>query len=102
MITDLKIDEGRKAEYYRKGYWDDRTLNDMWNATVEQFGDREYVSDDRGQRFTYKEVDDKASRLASWFKEIGIENGDVISWQVPIWADFTYVYVAALKVTLLA
>ena len=98
MITDLLIDEGRKADYYRKGYWDDRTLNDMWNATVEQFGDREYVSDDRGQRFTYKEVDDKASRLASWFKEIGIENGDVISWQVPIWADFTYVYVAALKV----
>lgn len=98
MITDLKIDEGRKAEYYRKGYWDEKTLNDMWDQTVAQFGDREYVSDDRGQRFTYKEVDDKASRLAAWLKEIGIENGDVISWQVPIWADFTYVYVAALKV----
>ena len=77
MITDLLIDEGRKAEYYRKGYWDEKTLNDMWNATVERFGDCEYVSDDRGQRFTYKEVDDKASRLASWFKEIGIQNGDV-------------------------
>jgi acyl-CoA synthetase len=98
MITDLRIDEGRKAEYYQKGYWDTETLNDIWNKTVEQFGDREYVSDDRGQRFTYKEVDDKASRLAAWLKESGVENGDVVSWQVPIWADFAYVYIAALKV----
>lgn len=98
MITDLKIDEGRKAEYYRKGYWDDETLNDVWNHVVSQYGDCEYVSDDRGQRFTYAQVDEKASRLASWFKEQGVGSGDVISWQVPIWADFAYVYIAALKV----
>ncbi len=98
MITDLKIDETRKAEYYRKGYWDTSTLNDVWNRTVEQYGDCEYVSDDRGQRFTYREVDDKASRLAAWLKESGVQNGDVVSWQVPIWADFAYVYIAALKV----
>ncbi|MGI6590670.1 MAG: medium-chain fatty-acid--CoA ligase [Eggerthellaceae bacterium] len=98
MITDLKIDEGRKKEYYDKGYWDSDTLNDVWNKAVAEHGDCEYVSDDRGQRFTYAEVDDKASRLAAWFKEQGVESGDVISWQVPIWADFAYVYVAALKV----
>lgn len=98
MITDMKIDEARKDEYYRKGYWDDETLNDVWDHVVEQYGDREYVSDDRGQRFTYAEVDDKASRLAAWLKEQGVESGDVISWQVPIWCDFAYMYVAALKV----
>lgn len=98
MITDLMIDEGRKQEYYDKGYWDSETLNDIWNKVVAEHGDLEYVSDDRGQRFTYAQVDDKASRLAAWFKEQGVESGDVISWQVPIWADFAYVYVAALKV----
>lgn len=98
MITDLKVNAKNKQEYYEKGYWSDRTLNDIWNAQVAANGDREYVSDNLGVRLTYKEVDDKASRLASWLHEVGVENGDVVSFQMPPWAEFAILYVACLKV----
>ena len=50
MITDLKVNEKNKKEYYEKGYWTERTLNDIWNTQVAAFPDREYVSDNLGVR----------------------------------------------------
>lgn len=97
MITDFKIDENRKAEYYAKGYWTEKTLNDVWSDRAAKYGDREYVSDTDGVRLTYKEIDDKASRLAAWLREKGLQSGDVLSFQIPIWSEFCYVYVAGLK-----
>ena len=79
MITDLKVNEKNKREYYEKGYWTERTLNDIWNTQVAAFPDREYVSDNLGVRYTYAEIDDKASRLAAW-------------------SEFCILYVACLKV----
>lgn len=98
MITDLKVNAENKREYYEKGYWTEQTINDVWNDRVAQFADREYVSDDMGVRFTYGEIDDKASRLAAWLHEKGVQNGDVVTMQIPPWSEFCIVYVACLKV----
>lgn len=98
MITDLKVNEKNKKEYYEKGYWTERTLNDIWNTQVAAFPDREYVSDNLGVRYTYAEIDDKASRLAAWLHEVGVKNGDVVSYQMPPWSEFCIFYVACLKV----
>lgn len=57
MITDLKVNEKNKKEYYEKGYWTERTLNDIWNTQVAAFPNREYVSDNLGVRYTYAEID---------------------------------------------
>lgn len=98
MITDLKVNEKNKKEYYEKGYWTERTLNDIWNTQVAAFPDREYVSDNLGVRYTYAEIDDKASRLAAWLHDVGVKNGDVVSCQMPPWSEFCILYVACLKV----
>lgn len=98
MITDLKVNEKNKREYYEKGYWTERTLNDIWNTQVAAFPDREYVSDNLGVRYTYAEIDDKASRLAAWLHDVGVKNGDVVSCQMPPWSEFCILYVACLKV----
>lgn len=97
MITDLKINEDRKRHYYEQGYWTEKTLGDLWSERVANHPDREYVSDDQGSRYTYGEVDDKASRLAAWLVEQGVQPGDVVTFQMPTWAEFCIVYVAALK-----
>lgn len=98
MITDLKVNEKNKKEYYEKGYWTERTLNDIWNTQVAAFPDREYISDNLGVRYTYAEIDDKASRLAAWLHDVGVKNGDVVSYQMPPWSEFCILYVACLKV----
>lgn len=69
MITNLKIDEERKRLYYQQGYWTEETLYDVWNRQARACADREYVVDDRGNRYTYAYVDDAAARLASWLKD---------------------------------
>ena len=97
MITDLKINDERKNLYYEQGYWTEKTLGDIWLEQAARFPDQEYVSDDQGSRFTYREVDDRASRLAAWLVEQGVRPGDVVSFQLPTWAEFCIVYVAALK-----
>lgn len=98
MITDLKVNEANKKEYYEKGYWTEQTLYDVWAHRAAHYPDREYVSDDLGVRLTYGEIDDKASRLATWLKSVGVNNGDVVSFQLPPWSEFCIVYVACLKV----
>ncbi|MDR2715394.1 MAG: AMP-binding protein, partial [Coriobacteriaceae bacterium] len=98
MIPGLRIDEQHKALYYEKGYWTTHTLNDIWIERVRNHGDKEYVADDQGSRLTYREVDDRAARLASWLAGHGVAVGDVVSFQIPTWAEFSIVYVACLKV----
>lgn len=98
MITNLKINPELKREYYEKGYWTSKTLSDYWNERVEQYGSQELVSDDLGGHYTYAEVDDQAGRLASWLWAAGVRPGDVVTYQLPPWAEFCIVFVACLKV----
>lgn len=98
MITDLKVNPENKKLYYEKGYWTDETLNDVWSKQAAAFVDREYVADDLGVRLTYGEIDDKAARLASWLRDHGVQNGDVVSIQMAPWSEFAILYVACLKV----
>ena len=39
--------------------------------------------DDHGHKLTYKQVDTGARKLASWLKEVGVQNGDVVSFKCP-------------------
>lgn len=97
MITDFVIDLERKDEYYRKGYWSDKTLLDCWNEQVATYGDTECTSDNLGQHYTYAQLDDRAARLAHWLKDAGIKEGDVVSLQLPPWAEFYVVFIACMK-----
>ena len=97
MITDLKINEEKKKEYYEKGCWTHDTIRDVWERQAQANADKEYVADDQDCRMTYGEVDDAASRLAAWLVSQGIKPGDVVTLQFPNWAEFTIAYVACFK-----
>ncbi len=98
MIEDLKINEAQKQLYYEKGWWRDQTIADVWEEQWPKYADAVYVNDELGRSLTYGEVNEGASRLASWFKEVGVQNGDVVSFQVPKWVESAIIYVACLKV----
>lgn len=98
MIEDLKINEAQKQLYYEKGWWRDQTIADVWEEQWPKYADDVYVNDELGRSLTYGEVNEGASRLAAWFKEVGVQNGDVVSFQVPKWVESAIIYVACLKV----
>lgn len=97
MITDLKINPAAQKRYYKKGYWTSQTLHDVWEEQVARYSERPYVKDELGCTLSYGEVDEKAARLASWLEETGVENGSVVTMQIPKWAEFCIAYVACLK-----
>lgn len=97
MRPEYTINPQRRAEYRRKGYWGDATLADYWRQSVLAGPERTAVVDSRGGRLTYAELDDRASRFASWMQSAGVGRGDVVALNLPGWVEFTVAYVAALK-----
>lgn len=93
----MKINETLKARYRQQGYWGDATLADYWRLSAKAFADKQAVSDNHGTRYTYRELDEAASTLASWLVEQGIQPGDRVALQLPGWCEFTLIYLACLK-----
>ncbi|MBE7720288.1 MAG: cyclohexanecarboxylate-CoA ligase, partial [Lacrimispora celerecrescens] len=97
MLDEIKINPDLKLQYLKNGYWSDRTLADCFHESVRKYPDREYVVDDRGCRYTYRQMDEAASKVAAFLRSQGIGPGDVVSYQIPIWSEFAVITIACFK-----
>ena len=97
MFDEIKINQAMKEEYLAKGYWNDTTMLDCWEATLAKYPDCEYVIDDSGNRFTYAQMDDMSSRLAAYLYEQGVRAGDTLTYQLAIRYEFPVTMIAAWK-----
>lgn len=102
MLNDMKINPELSKQYRKAGYWTDQTLLDCWEATVEKFPDREYITDDRGYRYTYRQMDEAAAKVAAWLLAIGVQPQDTVTYQLPNWCDFAMITIACYKVGAIA
>lgn len=98
MFEEIKINPEQKREYLEKGYWSQKTLLDCWEESVNAYPDREYVADDRGFRYTYRQMDQAAAKIAAYLLEKGVKPRDVVSFQIPIWSEFVLITIACYKV----
>ena len=94
MIDEMKINAIQREKYLSKGYWKDITLLDCWKESVKKYSEREYVVDDRGNRYTYRQMDEAASTVAAFLRKQGVLPGDAVSFQLPIWSEFVVVTIA--------
>lgn len=97
MIRHDGVDPARAAQFRRDGSWGDASLVDFWDLSVRACPDKLAVVDSRGTRWTYRQVDERARRLAGWLRAAGVRAGDVVSVQLPNWAQFLLVDVACLR-----
>lgn len=88
----------RTALYREQGYWGDATLLDCWHMSVLRMPHKKAVIDSHGASFTFAEADEAGARVASWLRGAGVQPGDVVSFQLPGWAEFLPVCVGCLKV----
>ena len=96
-IRDLYHDAETIARYVRGGQWDDKTLDDHLQRHARERGDKVAVVD-RRWRLTYRELDRLAHRVACGLLHLGVGPGDVISIQLPNWAEWLIVHCAATKI----
>ncbi|HEY0215670.1 MAG TPA: AMP-binding protein [Cellulomonas sp.] len=92
------VDPRRREQLRARGLWGDASLDDFWRLSVLAAPGRTAVVDSRGTRLTYAEVDDRAARIATWLRSVGVRPGDVVSVQLPSWAEFLCLDVACLRI----
>ncbi|WP_176687337.1 medium-chain fatty-acid--CoA ligase [Escherichia coli] len=98
MKVTLTFNEQRRAAYRQQGLWGDASLADYWQQTARAMPDKIAVVDNHGASYTYSALDHAASCLANWMLTKGIESGDRIAFQLPVWCEFTVIYLACLKI----
>ncbi len=91
------MDGARRDRYHRLGQWTDDTLLDRWDRSVAAYGDREFISDDQGGRYTYREMDQLAGRTAAVLRRYSIGAGDVVTFQITPRCAFAAVTLACFK-----
>jgi 2,3-dihydroxybenzoate-AMP ligase len=86
------------AKRYREnGYWIGKTLGEEFDEAVVKFGDRIALACN-GEYVTYKELSERATRLALHFIDLGLRPYDRMILQLPNELEFAYVYFAAVKI----
>jgi len=85
------------ARYRAKGYWQDRSLRVIFDEAFQRYADRPAVID-RDQTVTYRELDERATRLAINLLDEGLKPRDRIVVQLPNVVEFAYLYFALQKI----
>jgi cyclohexanecarboxylate-CoA ligase len=92
------MERGERGETYRRaGHWRRETLPARAASVVAASGDRPVLSDD-GRAYGFTEIHERIERLASHLAGMGVEPGEVVSWQLPNWRESAIVHHAALRV----
>jgi acyl-CoA synthetase len=86
-----------EREWRAQGWWNDATLGSLLHDGLganagEAFSIRSHT---RPLRTTLGEVRDDALRLAAGLRDLGVDTGDVVAFQLPNWAEAAHVFYAA-------
>ncbi len=80
-----------------QGLWTNITLDDCLRRHAAERGDK-LVIVDRKWRLSFAELDRLAHRVACGLYQLGVRPGDVVSIQLPNWAEWLILHCAAEKV----
>lgn len=92
--------QSRRSDMIVAGLWQDKTLLDFLRDWVAASPDKPAVVGFRGgaeTRFSYAELDALTDQLAIGMRRQGVVDGDVVSFQLPNWWQFTALHLACLK-----
>jgi non-ribosomal peptide synthetase component E (peptide arylation enzyme) len=93
MKFETRLNDEQIARYQKSGHWGSATFDSILTARAASHPDRLAIVD-RGRRITYGELKTRVDRVAAGFKALGIGVGDVVTIQLPNWAEFAYVFFA--------
>lgn len=96
-MTTTRLTAELIERYTRPGGWEGN-LVDGYLAAAAVTAPEETAVVDRGRAWTYAELNSAVNRLAQALSARGVMRGDVVSWQLPNWAEALVVHHAALRI----
>jgi cyclohexanecarboxylate-CoA ligase len=97
MAFDTILTADRIAEHTDAGYWLNRTITDYLDEIACATPDKTAFVDSR-RRITYGELKRVSDRCALGLLELGVQPGDVVSFQLPNWIEWLVVQLAASRI----
>ncbi|MEO2044439.1 MAG: AMP-binding protein [Nitrospinaceae bacterium] len=103
MNLDPILPQERTDAMRSAGWWQDENLLALFDAALTEKPDEVAVVDFRvetGEKtsVTYRQLNDKATRIALALAHYGIEKQDVVSVQLPNWWEFVATNLACLRI----
>jgi cyclohexanecarboxylate-CoA ligase len=92
LLTQDRIDR-----HTRDGYWVNRTITDYLDDAAAATPDKVAFVDSRRQ-VTYAQLRQEVDRCALGLLELGVQPGDVVSFQLPNWIEWVVVHYAATRI----
>lgn len=82
--------------YRSQGSWREQTFPDVFTMSFEEAPDSQVVGPER--TLTYAGLAEEVRRVSAGFQELGIEPGDVVSYQLPNWVTTHVVHMAIARI----
>ncbi|KAA1174098.1 AMP-binding protein [Marinobacter salinexigens] len=103
MDTGISLNPERRAAMIESGAWNDKLITDYLAQAIANTPDRVaivgyQVTSDTRTSLTYRELDQKVTRMAAGLAGMGIEKGDVIACQLPNWWQTTALHLACMRI----
>ena len=100
---DIILPQQRIAEMSAAGYWSERTITDYLDDAIAAVPDKLAISAHRvasGEHatLTYAELGRTVDRVALGLVDLDIAPGDVVSFQLPNWWQFTVLHLACARI----
>jgi cyclohexanecarboxylate-CoA ligase len=97
------LDQERVAREAKAGFWPDRTIADYFDTTLASRPDATYLTAYRTDQakpesLTYAEMFSRVSGIAAGLTKIGVQHGDVVSFQLPNWWQFVAIHLACIRI----
>src|SRR5262245_30788479 len=80
----------RRARHEATGEWPQPSLSTLLGMRAGTDPDRTYLVEglrEGGRRFSFRDVERRAQRMAVALARLGVRPGDVVSWQLPNWME---------------
>src|SRR5690606_25452301 len=98
MTFETILDDELVTKYTDAGYWVDHTITDYLDEWAERTPDKVAFIDSR-REITYAGLRHEADRCALGLLELGVEPGDVVSFQLPNWIDWVILHYACTRIS---
>jgi acyl-CoA synthetase (AMP-forming)/AMP-acid ligase II len=91
-----RIPADLERRYVTEGFWTDESLGETVARQLARHPQAEVAiwSRARGWRGTYADVEDEARRLVALLRELGVEPGEAVAFQIPNWREAVVSFVA--------
>ena len=97
------LDQDRVAREAKAGFWPDRTIAEYFDTTLASRPNANYLMAYRtdqaqAESLSYAELSSRVSAIAAGLKQIGVQHGDVVSFQLPNWWQFVSTHLACVRI----